>query len=160
MGYNNGKAACAADQKLMKLAKKISRAGKEIARDEINKEFQVVHGIHGEISVISDSGFEAVMIGDVAPGNGNGFMYLFHKNTPIRNSFPSAEKIAALLRQVVLKHRLPEGEGAAAYHDWPEYGGMDRQICYYSELVCGLAGISPQELSCLLAANAESQVAR
>lgn len=144
----------------MKLAKRISLAGKEIARDEINKEIQVVHGVHGEVIVFSDGGYEAIMIGEMTLDKGNGFMYLFHRNTPTRNSFPSAKKIAALLRQVVLKHRLPEGDGAANYHDWPEYGGMDQQICYYSDLVCGLAGINPQELSCLLAANAESQVAR
>lgn len=147
MNIKNGKVICEADRKLLSLAQEISRAGKYIAEDSINKDYHVVCNLHGEITVTSDSGFEAITIGSVKPGNRDGFMYLFFRNTPKRNSYPSVKKIAALLWQVVLGKRLPEGEGKAAYHDWEEYGGMERQLNYFSKLVCELAGITPQEVS-------------
>ena len=131
----------------MSLAREISRAGKNIAGDAINKDYHVVSNLHGEITVTSDSGFEAITIGNVEPGNRDGFMYLFFQNTSKRNSYPSAKKIAALLRQVVQGERLPEGEGKATYHDWEKYGGMEQQLSYFSKLVCELAGITPQEAS-------------
>lgn len=149
MNAKNGKVICEADKKLLSLAQEISRAGKHISEDAINKDYHVVYNLHGEITVTSDSGFEAIAIGSVIPGNRDGFMYLFFRNTPKRNSYPSAKKIAALLRQVVLGKRLPEGEGNAAYHDWEEYGGMEQQLSYFSKLVCELAGITPQEVSCM-----------
>lgn len=138
-----------ADKKLLSLAEKIAKAGKIIAGDSISKDYLVFHNLRGEITVTSDSGFEAILIGNAERGSRDGFMYLFFKNTPQRNSYPSVYEIAALLRLVVLGKRLPEGEGKAAYHDWEEYGGMERQLRYFSELVCELAGITPQEVSCM-----------
>ncbi|CUP97906.1 Uncharacterised protein [uncultured Flavonifractor sp.] len=151
MSIPKRKALCEADKKLLSLAEKIAKAGKIIAGDSINKNYLVFHNLRGEITVTSDSGFEAILIGNTERGSRDGFMYLFFKNTAQQNSYPSVDKIAASLRQVVLEKRLPEGEGKATYHDWKEYGGMERQLRYFSELVCELAGITPQEVSCISA---------
>lgn len=140
-----------ANEKLITLAKKIVKAGKDIAKDEINKEYCAAHSSDGTITVISDSGFEAILIGNDERGSRDGYMYLYFKNTSQTNSFPSSKAIAKLLMQVVLEFPLPQGKGTAAYHDWPEYGGIPKQLHYFSELVQTFAGLTKQEYGQLAA---------
>lgn len=111
------------DKKILELAKDISKAGKEIARDSINKDYVIGYG-RNQITVTSDSGYEAIQIGDTR-GN-DGYMSLYTNNTEKRNSFPTVKEIIKLLEAVANKERLPEGEGKAAYHDWEMFGGIDK----------------------------------
>lgn len=126
------------DKKLLELAKDISKAGKEIAGDKICKDYFIGYG-RNRITVTSDSGYEAILIGDA--GGNDGYMYLYTNNTEKRNSFPSAREIAKLLEAVANKERLPEGEGKAAYHDWEIFGGLEKQLEYFSRVVKNLADL-------------------
>lgn len=58
-----------ADKKLLSLAEKIAKAGKIIAGDSISKDYLVFHNLRGEITVTSDSGFEAILIGNAERGS-------------------------------------------------------------------------------------------
>lgn len=122
---------------LHELAKQIASAGKIIAADPVAKDYLIIpgYGYINNIWVTSDSGFEAIVIGDTCSRNGRGYMYLYYKNTPKRNSFPSPAKIAKLLNGVVEKKPLETGEGKAAYHDWEEYGSLEKQREYFSQVV-------------------------
>lgn len=126
------------DKRLLDLARDISRAGKEIAHDDINKEYRIGYG-RNMIIITSDSGYEAILIGDVGRLCKDGYMCLYTNNTEKRNSFPSVRELAKLLEAVAEGKKLPEGEGKAAYYDWPEFGGLDRQLEYFSRVVKNLA---------------------
>lgn len=126
------------DKRLLELAKNISKAGKDVARDSKNKDYVIGHG-RNLITVTSDSGYEAIQIGK-ADGS-DGHMCLYTNNTERRNSFPSARKIAKLLEAVVNKVRLPEGERKAAYYDWERFGEIEKQLEYFSRVVKNLADL-------------------
>ncbi|WP_283680644.1 hypothetical protein [Parablautia sp. Marseille-Q6255] len=119
------------------LARDICRAGKEIAYDKICKEIQLGYR-NNVITIVSDSSFEAIYIGNLSTSCKMGYMALYRKNTEKRNSYPNSCKIAKLLEKVVAKERLDEGEGKAAYYDWPEFGGMEHQLEYFSRVVQNL----------------------
>lgn len=129
------------EKNILMLAKKISKAGRIIAKDSISKDYNVGSIGSGAIIVRSDSGYEAIYIGNLEGRNTDGYMCLYTNNTPKRNSFPNSEIIAELLEQVVKKEKLETGEGKAMYYDWEEYGGIEKQLNYFSEIVCKLANI-------------------
>ena len=130
------------DEQLNELAKRITKAGRKIARDQIAKIMHLEDKEYNTIYVVSDSGFEAIVIGDTRRRSTNGFMYLYWNNTPVRNSYPATKEVATLLRRVINRERLEEGEGKADYNDWPEYGGIDKQLEYFSMIVSCMAAIS------------------
>lgn len=127
--------------KLEKLASDISRAGRVISKDSINKYYTVAHDGYDCIEVTSDSGYESICIGNVTSKDSKGYMYLYTQNTPERNSFPYKNKLAELLEKVLNKKKLETGEGKAAYFDWDDFGGIDNQIDYFSKVVRNFAGI-------------------
>ena len=96
------------------LAKRIKQAGKEIAKDHINKDYLLECTYRDSIIVKSDSGFEAIIIGDTERDN-MGYMYLYYNATPKRNSFPSQIEIARLLKLVAEKQMLGNGKERSAY---------------------------------------------
>lgn len=126
------------DKRLLELAKNISKAGKDVARDSKNKDYVIGHG-RNLITVTSDSGYEAILIGDA--GGNDGYMCLYTNNTEKRNSFPAVRKIAKLLEAVANKERLPEGEGRAAYYDWEIFGGLEKHLEYFSRVVKNMADL-------------------
>lgn len=97
-----------------KLAKRIKQAGKEIAEDHINKDYLLEGTYRDSIVVKSDSGFEAIIIGD-RERNNMGYLYLYYNATPKRNSFPSQTEIARLLKMVAEKQMLGQGKEKSAY---------------------------------------------
>lgn len=68
-------------------------------------------------------------------------MCLYTNNTEKINSFPGVRTLAKLLEAVMNKEKLPEGEGKASYHDWEEYGGMEKQLEYFSRVIKNLADL-------------------
>lgn len=122
------------------LAEKISKACSYISKDEISKEYTIGENPNTQIVIKSDSGYEAIYIGNLASKT-KGYMCLYTNNTPKRNSFPTKKTIAGLLEKVLNKEQLEEGEGKAAYFKWKEFGSMKKQLNYYSEIVCKLAAI-------------------
>lgn len=128
--------------KLQTLAEKISRAGRVISKSNISKDYIVGEGYTGSIIVTSDSGYEAIYIGNLDNKNTDGYMCLYTNNTSKRNSFPKESTITKLLEQVLKREKLETGEGKAAYYDWKEFGGMEKQLTYFSKIVSKLAGIT------------------
>lgn len=128
-------------EKIKALARRITRACKVVADDNINKEYIVEDGKYYKITVKSDSGYEVICIGDTASNNTHGYMYLYSNNTSERNSFPCEDIIVNLLIKVFEKEMLETGEGKACYFDWPEYGGMNKQLNYFSKVVAKAAHI-------------------
>ena len=140
--------------KIYELAKKIKEAGRIIAEDDINKDYYIDGYMSDDtIIVTSDSGYEAIYIGSIFSDSKKAYMCLYTNNTPKRNSYPSTKEIARLLTLVVKGEKLPEGEGKAAYFD---YGDMKKQLKYFSEVVCKMAGIEIPKYK-LEAANAEDE---
>ena len=140
--------------KIYELAKKIKEAGRIIAEDDINKDYYIDGYMSDDtIIVTSDSGYEAIYIGSIFSDSKKAYMCLYTNNTPKRNSYPSTNEIARLLTLVVKGEKLPEGEGKAAYFD---YGDMKKQLKYFSEVVCKMAGIEIPKYK-LEAANAEDE---
>lgn len=127
------------NKKLLKLAGDISRAGRDIAYDKICKDYYIGYG-RNLVTVVSDSGYEAIYIGDSCSCK-DGYMCLYTNNTEKRNSFPRVRELAELLKAVSEGEKLPEGEGKAAYYDWPEFGGMEKQLEYFSRVVKNLADL-------------------
>lgn len=129
-------------EKLLALAKKISKAGRSIAQDPIMKEHNIGYSDTDTIIVKSDSGYEGIYIGTMGRSSRDGFMCLYTNSTEERNSFPDTQEIANLLYDVVCQRKLPTGEGWAAYFNWREFGGLKKQLVYFSKVVCKMAGIS------------------
>lgn len=83
------------------------------------------------------------MVDSILEGkNTDGYMCLYTNNTPKRNSFPSTNEITELLYKILKKEKLETGEGKAAYFDWKEFGGLDKQLCYFSKVISELSGIN------------------
>ena len=139
---------------IYELSKKIKEAGRIIAEDDINKDYYLGGYMSDDtIIVTSDSGYEAIYIGSIFSDSKKAYMCLYTNNTPKRNSYPSTKEIARLLTLVAQGEKLPEGEGKAAYYD---YGDMKKQLKYFSEVVCKMAGIEIPKYK-LKAANAEDE---
>ena len=119
------------------LAKRIKYAGKEIAKDHINKDYLLECTYRDTIIVRSDSGFEAIIIGDI-DRNDIGYMYLYYNNTSKRNSYPTQTELTKLLKSVAEKQMIEEGEGNAAYCF---YDNVDRdtQLEYFANIVKRMA---------------------
>jgi len=119
------------------LAKRIKYAGKEIAKDHINKDYLLECTYRDTIIVRSDSGFEAIIIGDI-DRNDIGYMYLYYNNTSKRNSYPTQTELTKLLKSVAEKQMIEEGEGKAAYCF---YDNVDRdtQLEYFANIVKRMA---------------------
>lgn len=66
-------------------------------------------------------------------------MYLYYNNTSKRNSYPSIKEIARLLEDVFNKTSLETGEGKAEYYNWEQYGNLDLQRKYFSEIISRMA---------------------
>ena len=120
-----------------KLAKRIKIAGADIAKDHVNKDYLLECTYRDTIVVTSDSGFEAIAIGDIGRAE-KGYMYLYHKETPKRNSFPSEKKLASLLKDVADRKILEEGEGKASYHFYKGVS-ISRQVEYFADIVKRMA---------------------
>lgn len=128
-------------EKLEKLAEKISKAGVNISKDNINKDYIIGNGYADSIVVRSDSGYEAIYIGNIEGDSTDGYMCLYTSNTSTRNSFPKKDVLVKLLTKVLNKEPLEEGEGKASYHDWDRYGKLEKQLDYFSHVVSSISGI-------------------
>lgn len=127
------------NNELLNLAKKISRAGKIISKDSIDKIYYLEPSIDDSIYVVSDSGFESIVIGDSSSKDSRGYMYLYSNNTSKRNSYPNIEELTKLLEDVLNKKPLETGEGKASYFDWKEYGSLELQREYFAEIVARMS---------------------
>ena len=86
-----------------------------------------------EISVVNDAGFKAIIIGRTQNlTTSRGYMYLFYTNDS-KVLFPSVKEIIRRLKIVASGERLTDQD--AEYFDWEEYGSLEMQRIYFSEII-------------------------
>ena len=86
-----------------------------------------------EISVVNDAGFKAIIIGSTQNlTTSRGYMYLFYTNDS-KVLFPSVKEIIRRLKIVASGERLTDQD--AEYFDWEEYGSLEMQRIYFSEII-------------------------
>ena len=80
----------------------------------------------------SDS-YTAVIIGNTSGMKGSrGYMYLFYTNDD-SEVFPTVRELARRLKAVAAQEALTDEN--ADYFDWKEYGSLEKQREYFSEIV-------------------------
>ena len=85
-----------------------------------------------EITVENDAGFRAVIIGNTSGTKSRGYMYLFYTNDD-SEVFPTVRELARRLKAVAAQEALTDEN--ADYFDWKEYGSLEKQREYFSEIV-------------------------
>lgn len=117
------------------LARKIKNAYKELRKDEVCKLYNVVWNDEldvSEITVENDAGFRAVIIGNTSGTKSRGYMYLFYTNDD-SEVFPTVRELARRLKAVAAQEVLTDEN--ADYFDWEEYGSLEKQREYFSEII-------------------------
>lgn len=123
-----------------KIAKDIKKGYSDLKKDTTYKLFNVIWNDKlkiSEITVKNDAGFKAIIIGNTSGiSKSRGYMYLFYtndKNVP----FPTVEEIERRLKIVANKEVLTDND--ADYFDWDEYGPLEKQREYFSEIIINAA---------------------
>lgn len=114
------------------LARAIRKGYNELKNNSIYKLYTVTP----EIIVENDAGFKAVIIGNIkSTPQSRGYMYLFYANDTDDTEipFPTAKEIERRLKIVANKGILDDAD--ADYFDWEEYGTLEKQREYFSEIV-------------------------
>ena len=118
------------------LAQEIKNAYLKLKRDKQSKVFDVVWNKElkiSEISVENDAEFQSIIIGDVSnTKESKGYMYLFYTNDNT-DQFPTVNEIAHRLEVIANRGILQEKN--AEYFDWKEYGSLEEQRNFFSEIV-------------------------
>ena len=119
-----------------KLAKRIHAGYNKLKKNEIDKLYYVTWNSAletSEITVENDAGFKAIIIGNTdGMSKSRGFMYLFYTNDD-NVPFPTIEEIERRLKIVANKEVLTDED--ADYNDWEEYGSLEKQREYFSEII-------------------------
>ncbi len=123
------------------LAREIKKGYNELKKNTVYKLHHVAWNEElgtSEITVGNDAEFKAVIIGNTNNmSKSRGYMYLFYTND--RNvPFPTIKEIERRLRIVADKEILTDDD--AAYFDWEEYGSLERQREYFSEIIMKAIG--------------------
>lgn len=86
-----------------------------------------------EITIENDAEFKAIIIGNTRNmPESRGYMYLFYTNSR-RVPFPTVKEIERRLKMVARKEVLTDED--ARYLDWEEYGSLEKQREYFSEII-------------------------
>lgn len=118
------------------LAKEIKTAYNDLKKDITYKLYNVTWNDElktSEITVENDAEFKAIIIGNTkGMSKSRGYMYLFYTND--RNvPFPTIKEIERRLKIVANKEVLIDED--ASYYDWEEYGSLEKQREYFSEII-------------------------
>ena len=118
------------------LAVKIKNGYSSLKREPVFKCLDIIWNQKlktAEISVVNDAGFKAIIIGSTQNlTTSRGYMYLFYTNDS-KVLFPSVKEIIRRLKIVAIGERLPDQD--ADYFDWEEYGSLEMQRIYFSEII-------------------------
>lgn len=119
-----------------KLARNIKDGYNSLKKEPVFKYYNVTwnHELRtAEISVKNDAGFKAIIIGNTkCSPESKGYMYLFYTNDR-KVPFPSVKEIIRRLKIVADRGILTDKD--AAYYDWKEYGSLEKQRMYFSEII-------------------------
>lgn len=118
------------------LAVKIKNGYSSLKRESVFKCLDIIWNQKlktAEISVVNDAGFKAIIIGSTQNlTTSRGYMYLFYTNDS-KVLFPSVKEIIRRLKIVASGERLTDQD--AEYFDWEEYGSLEMQRIYFSEII-------------------------
>ena len=118
------------------LAVKIKNGYSSLKRDPVFKCLDIIWNQKlktAEICVVNDAGFKAIIIGSTQNlTTSRGYMYLFYTNDS-KVLFPSVKEIIRRLKIVASGERLTDQD--AEYFDWEEYGSLEMQRIYFSEII-------------------------
>lgn len=120
------------------LAVKIKNGYSSLKREPVFKCLDIIWNQKlktAEISVVNDAGFKAIIIGSTQNlTTSRGYMYLFYTNeNDSKVLFPSVKEIIRRLKIVASGERLTDQD--AEYFDWEEYGSLEMQRIYFSEII-------------------------
>lgn len=117
------------------LARKIKDGYNSLKREPVFKYFNITWNQKlgtAEILVENDAEFKAIIIGNTKKSNSRGYMYLFYTNDR-KVPFPSVKEIIRRLEIVANRGILADKD--AEYFDWREYGSLEMQRIYFSEII-------------------------
>ena len=118
------------------LAVKIKNGYSSLKREPVFKCLDIIWNQKlktAEISVVNDAEFKVIIIGSTQNlTTSRGYMYLFYTNDS-KVLFPSVKEIIRRLKIVASGERLTDQD--AEYFDWQEYGSLEMQIIYFSEII-------------------------
>ena len=117
------------------LARKIKDGYNSLKREPIFKYYNITWNQKlgtAEILVENDAGFKAIIIGNTKKSNSRGYMYLFY-TTDRKVPFPSVKEIIRRLKVIANRGILEDKD--AEYFDWREYGSLEMQRIYFSEII-------------------------
>lgn len=118
------------------LARAIKAGYNNLKKDAVCKLYNVTNNDElrtSEITVENDAGFRAIIIGDTrGMCKSRGYMYLFYTNED-NIPFPTVKEIERRLKIVANKEILTDKD--VDYFDWEEYGSLEKQREYFSEII-------------------------
>ena len=117
------------------LARKIKDGYNSLKREPVFKYFNITWNQKlgtAEILVENDAEFKAIIIGNTKKSDSRGYMYLFYTNDR-KVPFPSVKEIIRRLEIVANRGILADKD--AEYFDWREYGSLEMQRIYFSEII-------------------------
>ena len=117
------------------LARKIKDGYNSLKREPVFKYFNITWNQKlgtAEILVENDAGFKSIIIGNTKKSDSRGYMYLFYTNNR-EVPFPSVKEIIRRLEIVANRGILADKD--AEYFDWMEYGSLEMQRIYFSEII-------------------------
>ena len=118
------------------LAVKIKNGYSSLKREPVFKCLDIIWNQKlktAEISVVNDAGFKAIIIGSTQNlTTSRGYMYLFYTNDS-KVLFPSVKEIIRRLKILASGERITDQD--AEYFDWEEYGSLEMQRIYFSEII-------------------------
>ena len=118
------------------LAVKIKNGYSSLKREPVFKCLDIIWNQKlktAEISVVNDAEFKVIIIGSTQNlTTSRGYMYLFYTNDR-KVLFPSVKEIIRRLKIVASGERLTDQD--AEYFDWEEYGSLEMQRIYFSEII-------------------------
>lgn len=118
------------------LAVKIKNGYSSLKREPVFKCLDIIWNQKlktAEISVVNDAEFKVIIIGSTQNlTTSRGYMYLFYTNDS-KVLFPSVKEIIRRSKIVASGERLTDQD--AEYFDWEEYGSLEMQRIYFSEII-------------------------
>lgn len=118
------------------LAVKIKNGYSSLKREPVFKCLDIIWNQKlktAEISVVNDAEFKVIIIGSTQNlTTSRGYMYLFYTNDS-KVLFPSVKEIIRRLKIVASGERLTDQD--VEYFDWEEYGSLEMQRIYFSEII-------------------------
>lgn len=130
---------------MLRLARLIKKTETMIVNNGISKSYYLdKNEEHDNIAIVNDGSYKAIYIGTIDDTeNSPGYMCLHSSVNSKKKRLPSTKILCRLLIKVARREKLSVELEEARY--WEKFGDMDKQLQYFSDVVCTFAGIYPHE---------------